>query len=72
MWNGPPLSEGYEESQRILERNGFLTELWICNIGLSHIQAKMPVHIRRQNWPVIISDFHWASLKKKESFGGGG
>lgn len=56
----------------MLERNGLLSELWVCNIVLSHIQVKMPVHIRRQNRPVIISDFHRASLKKKESLWGGG
>lgn len=69
MWDGPPPSEGSSESQHRLEMNGFLIELWVCNIGLSHIQVKMPVHIRYKNWPVIIPDFLWASLKKKESFG---
>lgn len=69
-WTSPEWRIHNPESQHILERNGFLTELWICNIVLSHIQVKMSVQIRHQNWPVIISDFYWESLKKKESFGG--
>lgn len=60
------------ESQHMLEGAGFLTKLWICSMVLAHIQVKMPVQIKRQNGPVIISVFYWVSLKKKESFGGGG
>lgn len=54
----------------MLERDGFLSKPWICSIVLSHIQVKMPVQIKCQNCPVIISAFYWVSLKKKESFGG--
>lgn len=60
------------ESQHMLERAGLLTKLWICSMVLAHIQVKMPVQIKRQNCPVIISVLYWVSLKKKESFGGEG
>lgn len=43
MWRWTSSSEGSSESQHRLEMNGFLIELWVCNIGLSHIQVKMPV-----------------------------
>lgn len=71
MWEGPPLSEEYAAKSPSTCWEGWLSKQTLdCSIVLSHIQVKMPVQIKRQNCPVIISVFYWVSLKKKESFGG--